>query len=169
MTDEDRETKSEVPQSDASYFHASQTTNSHTDTEGDTHTSASYTEASESIDGTSPAVIAQLSELQIDQVSTIMRVYEGRENVLLELLETKALLKANGANEPPPQFGENDTQTIGTDQSHLHSTPHSPVSNVTTTSDIISQQVMKTNDRNGNNNNHVQQNLRPRPLSHAQR
>ena len=60
-----------------------------------------------SIDGTSPAVIAQVSELlnyvygktsvpgQIDRVSTIMRAYEGREGVLLELLETKALIKAN--------------------------------------------------------------------------
>eukprot|EP00562_Extubocellulus_spinifer_P030885 CAMPEP_0178711746 /NCGR_PEP_ID=MMETSP0699-20121125/18508_1 /TAXON_ID=265572 /ORGANISM="Extubocellulus spinifer, Strain CCMP396" /LENGTH=1240 /DNA_ID=CAMNT_0020360441 /DNA_START=562 /DNA_END=4284 /DNA_ORIENTATION=- len=60
-----------------------------------------------SIDGTSPAVIAQVSELlnyvygktsvpgQIDRVSTIMRAYEGREAVLLELLETKALIKAN--------------------------------------------------------------------------
>ena len=62
----------------------------------------------DSIDGTSPAVIAQVSELlnyvygktsvpgQIDRVSTIMRAYEGREAVLLELLETKALIKANG-------------------------------------------------------------------------
>jgi hypothetical protein len=61
----------------------------------------------DSIDGTSPAVIAQVSELlnyvygktsvpgQIDRVSTIMRAYEGREAVLLELLETKALIKAN--------------------------------------------------------------------------
>ena len=71
---------------------------------------ASYTSgefSGESIDGTSPAVIAQVSELlnfvygktsvpgQIDRVSTIMRAYEGREAVLLELLETKALIKAN--------------------------------------------------------------------------
>jgi hypothetical protein len=65
----------------------------------------------ESIDGTSPAVIAQVSELlnyvygktsvpgQIDRVSTIMRAYEGREAVLLELLETKALIKANREKE----------------------------------------------------------------------
>lgn len=65
----------------------------------------------DSIDGTSPAVIAQVSELlnyvygktsvpgQIDRVSTIMRAYEGREAVLLELLETKALIKANGEKE----------------------------------------------------------------------
>jgi len=70
---------------------------------------SSYTESDdyESIDGTSPEVIAQVSELlnyvygkttvagQIDRVSTIMRAYEGRESILLELLETKALLKAN--------------------------------------------------------------------------
>ncbi|GKY97237.1 hypothetical protein MPSEU_000682100 [Mayamaea pseudoterrestris] len=67
--------------------------------------------SSDSVDGTSPAVIAQVSELlnyvygktsvpgQIDRVSTIMRAYEGREAVLLELLETKALLKANNEKE----------------------------------------------------------------------
>jgi hypothetical protein len=67
--------------------------------------------SSDSIDGTSPAVIAQVSELlnyvygktsvpgQIDRVSTIMRAYEGREAVLLELLETKALIKANREKE----------------------------------------------------------------------
>ena len=67
--------------------------------------------SAESIDGTSPAVIAQVSELlnyvygktsvpgQIDRVSTIMRAYEGREAVLLELLETKALIKANAEKE----------------------------------------------------------------------
>lgn len=71
----------------------------------------SYSEGSsysgDSLDGTSPAIIAQVSELlnyvygktsvagQIDRVSTIMRAYEGREAVLLELLETKALIKAN--------------------------------------------------------------------------
>jgi hypothetical protein len=61
----------------------------------------------ESVDGASPAVIAQISELlnyvygktsvpgQIDRVSTIMKAYEGRESVLIELLETKALMKAN--------------------------------------------------------------------------
>jgi len=66
---------------------------------------------SSSLDGTSPAVIAQISELlnfvygkttvpgQIDRVSTIMRAYEGRESVLLELLETKALIKANEQSE----------------------------------------------------------------------
>jgi len=68
---------------------------------------SSGSESYETIDGSSPAVIAQVSELlnyvygktsvpgQIDRVSTIMRAYEGREAVLLELLETKALLKAN--------------------------------------------------------------------------
>ena len=68
-------------------------------------------EEEDSVDGTSPAVIAQVSELlnyvygktsvpgQIDRVSTIMRAYEGREAVLLELLETKALIKANKEKE----------------------------------------------------------------------
>mmetsp|Transcript_3895 Transcript_3895/g.5301 ORF Transcript_3895/g.5301 Transcript_3895/m.5301 type:complete len:996 (+) Transcript_3895:173-3160(+) len=74
---------------------------------------SSYTDSDEydSIDGTSPAVIAQVSELlnyvygktsvtgQIDRVSTIMRAYEGREAVLLELLETKAIIKANAEND----------------------------------------------------------------------
>ena len=72
---------------------------------------SSYTESDyDSLDGTSPEVIAQVSELlnyvygkttvagQIDRVSTIMRAYEGREAILLELLETKALLKANNEN-----------------------------------------------------------------------
>jgi hypothetical protein len=68
------------------------------------------------VDGTSPAVIAQVSELlnyvygktsvpgQIDRVSTIMRAYEGREAVLLELLETKALIKANKEKENADQL-----------------------------------------------------------------
>ncbi|CAJ1960933.1 unnamed protein product [Cylindrotheca closterium] len=71
----------------------------------------SHDYSDEDIDGTSPAVIAQVSELlnyvygktsvpgQIDRVSTIMRAYEGREAVLLELLETKALIKANREKE----------------------------------------------------------------------
>eukprot|EP00531_Pseudo-nitzschia_arenysensis_P006206 CAMPEP_0116141984 /NCGR_PEP_ID=MMETSP0329-20121206/14666_1 /TAXON_ID=697910 /ORGANISM="Pseudo-nitzschia arenysensis, Strain B593" /LENGTH=874 /DNA_ID=CAMNT_0003637189 /DNA_START=146 /DNA_END=2770 /DNA_ORIENTATION=+ len=78
----------------------------------------------DSIDGTSPAVIAQVSELlnyvygktsvpgQIDRVSTIMRAYEGREAVLLELLETKALIKANREKENAgqlPSFLRNST------------------------------------------------------------
>ena len=82
--------------------------------EGDEDDSVSASESDfsgESIDGTSPAVIAQVSELlnyvygktsvpgQIDRVSTIMRAYEGREAVLLELLETKALIKANSEKE----------------------------------------------------------------------
>ena len=79
---------------------------------GDEDESESGSEYSEdSVDGTSPAVIAQVSELlnyvygktsvpgQIDRVSTIMRAYEGREAVLLELLETKALIKANKEKE----------------------------------------------------------------------
>mmetsp|Transcript_15846 Transcript_15846/g.29903 ORF Transcript_15846/g.29903 Transcript_15846/m.29903 type:complete len:893 (-) Transcript_15846:77-2755(-) len=76
----------------------------------DDNSSYSDSEDADSIDGTSPEVIAQVSELlnyvygkttvagQIDRVSTIMRAYEGREAILLELLETKALIKANGDN-----------------------------------------------------------------------
>lgn len=79
----------------------------------------------DSVDGTSPAVIAQVSELlnyvygktsvpgQIDRVSTIMRAYEGREAVLLELLETKALIKANKEKENAdnlPAFLRNSSQ-----------------------------------------------------------
>jgi hypothetical protein len=79
----------------------------------------------DSVDGTSPAVIAQVSELlnyvygktsvpgQIDRVSTIMRAYEGREAVLLELLETKALIKANKEKENAenlPSFLRNSQQ-----------------------------------------------------------
>lgn len=75
--------------------------------EGDEASETGSEYSGESVDGTSPAVIAQVSELlnyvygktsvpgQIDRVSTIMRAYEGREAVLLELLETKALIKAN--------------------------------------------------------------------------
>lgn len=89
----------------------------------------------DSIDGTSPAVIAQVSELlnyvygktsvpgQIDRVSTIMRAYEGREAVLLELLETKALIKANREKENAgqlPSFLRNSTSAqrkVGNDMS----------------------------------------------------
>lgn len=75
--------------------------------EGSYSDGSSYSAESDGVDGTSPAIIAQVSELlnyvygktsvagQIDRVSTIMRAYEGREAVLLELLETKALIKAN--------------------------------------------------------------------------
>ena len=80
--------------------------------ENDAGSHSSYTDSEyDSVDGTSPAVIAQVSELlnyvygktsvtgQIDRVSTIMRAYEGREGVLLELLETKAVIKAEQENE----------------------------------------------------------------------
>jgi PDZ domain len=79
--------------------------------DGDSVSASGSEFSGESIDGTSPAVIAQVSELlnyvygktsvpgQIDRVSTIMRAYEGREAVLLELLETKALIKANSEKE----------------------------------------------------------------------
>lgn len=75
--------------------------------EGSYYSGEEESEYSDDMDGTSPALIAQVSELlnfvygktsvpgQIDRVSTIMRAYEGRETVLLELLETKALIKAN--------------------------------------------------------------------------
>ncbi|EJK60706.1 hypothetical protein THAOC_18893, partial [Thalassiosira oceanica] len=78
-----------------------------TDDGGSYGSDGSSYSGSDGIDGTSPAIIAQVSELlnfvygktsvagQIDRVSTIMRAYEGREAVLLELLETKALIKAN--------------------------------------------------------------------------
>jgi hypothetical protein len=91
------------------------------------YTSEDYSDSQ--IDGTSPAVIAQVSELlnfvygktsvpgQIDRVSTIMRAYEGRENVLLELLETKALIKANQMNEHPPA-GLISSTNIGSQESH---------------------------------------------------
>ena len=89
----------------------------------------------DSIDGTSPAVIAQVSELlnyvygktsvpgQIDRVSTIMRAYEGREAVLLELLETKALIKANREKENAGQLpsflrnSANAQRTVGNEMS----------------------------------------------------
>lgn len=89
---------------------------------------STYTEEDsdyESIDGTSPAVIAQVSELlnyvygktsvpgQIDRVSTIMRAYEGREAVLLELLETKALLKANAERDSADNLPESLRQNPG--------------------------------------------------------
>merc|ERR1712032_279396 len=74
-------------------------------------TQSSYCDSEhDSVDGSSPAVIAQVSELlnyvygntsvtgQIERVSTIMQSYEGRESVLLELLETKALMKADNKN-----------------------------------------------------------------------
>lgn len=90
--------------------------------EGDEDSESESEYSRESIDGTSPAVIAQVSELlnyvygktsvpgQIDRVSTIMRAYEGREAVLLELLETKALIKANkekGNSDSLPSFLRN--------------------------------------------------------------
>jgi hypothetical protein len=72
----------------------------------------------DSVDGTSPVVIAQVSDLlncvygkttvrkQIERVSAIMRAYEGREALLLQLLETKALIYAheNGSVEELPPY-----------------------------------------------------------------
>lgn len=95
------------------------------------------------VDGTSPAVIAQVSELlnyvygktsvpgQIDRVSTIMRAYEGREAVLLELLETKALIKANKEKENSedlPSFLRNSTNAA---QKNAHELSHSDLPPVT--------------------------------------
>jgi hypothetical protein len=93
--------------------------------EGEEASSSGSEFSRDSVDGTSPAVIAQVSELlnyvygktsvpgQIDRVSTIMRAYEGREAVLLELLETKALIKANKEKENAdnlPSFLRNSQQ-----------------------------------------------------------
>ena len=124
--------------------------------ESDDASHSSYTESDfsgDSIDGTSPAVIAQVSELlnyvygktsvpgQIDRVSTIMRAYEGREAILLELLETKALLKANEdkeasnnlpaalRNNPALQKRQNTSVSMDAD----NPTISSPVSGITTT------------------------------------
>jgi hypothetical protein len=86
------------------------------DDEGSYSEGSSYTgdDSGDDVDGTSPATIAQVSELlnyvygktsvagQIDRVSTIMRAYEGREAVLLELLETKAIIKANADSNRDP-------------------------------------------------------------------
>jgi len=105
--------------------------------EGDEDNSESGSDYSrDSVDGTSPAVIAQVSELlnyvygktsvpgQIDRVSTIMRAYEGREAVLLELLETKALIKANKEKENAdnlPSFLRNSQLTQAQkDASEVH-------------------------------------------------
>ena len=101
------------------------------DEEGDERSASGSEYSGDSVDGTSPAVIAQVSELlnyvygktsvpgQIDRVSTIMRAYEGREAVLLELLETKALIKANKEKENAdnlPAFLRNSA--------HLHAAAH---------------------------------------------
>uniref|UniRef100_A0A7S2L1S9 PDZ domain-containing protein n=1 Tax=Leptocylindrus danicus TaxID=163516 RepID=A0A7S2L1S9_9STRA len=88
--------------------------------------SGEESEYSDDMDGTSPALIAQVSELlnfvygktsvpgQIDRVSTIMRAYEGRETVLLELLETKALIKANSVKaEQGQEVDDHDASGVG--------------------------------------------------------
>jgi len=104
------------------------------------------------LDGTSPAVIAQVSELlnyvygktsvagQIDRVSTIMRAYEGREAVLLELLETKALIKANADTSSdssgiPMSLRENPglNGVVGTPNVTEKTAPQTPVSALTAT------------------------------------
>ena len=87
-------------------------------------------EDSDEIDTTSPALIAQVSELlnfvygktsvpaQIDRVSTIMRAYEGRESVLLELLETKALIKANSVKSTGDKEGTPNYEEMNQDDYH---------------------------------------------------
>jgi hypothetical protein len=94
----------------------------------DDHSSYSESEDADSIDGTSPEVIAQVSELlnyvygkttvagQIDRVSTIMRAYEGREAILLELLETKALIKANSDKGNLEDLPESLRDNLGLDK-----------------------------------------------------
>ena len=134
------------------------------DEEGSYSDGSSYTgdDSGDDVDGTSPATIAQVSELlnyvygktsvagQIDRVSTIMRAYEGREAVLLELLETKALIKANAdSNRDPadmpmslrnsPGLNSNNNATKGgsgggsniTGESSKKLTPQTPVSVLT--------------------------------------
>ncbi len=109
----------------------------------------SHSDDYESIDGTSPDVIAKVSELlnyvygktsvpgQIDRVSTIMRAYEGRTSVLLELLETKALLKANAAaaadEEPIPDSLKENPGLMSRDAAvNANGQPVlSPISNMT--------------------------------------
>lgn len=105
---------------------------------------SSYTGDS-GMDGTSPAIIAQVSELlnyvygktsvagQIDRVSTIMRAYEGREPVLLELLETKALIKANAdtngdVSEIPQSVRENPGLNTNSDSGMSPIAAESPAS-----------------------------------------
>lgn len=127
--------------------------------EGDEDVSESGSDYSrDSVDGTSPAVIAQVSELlnyvygktsvpgQIDRVSTIMRAYEGREAVLLELLETKALIKANKEKENAdnlPSFLRNSQLTQAQkDASEAHN-------NNNTTSGLPPVTPMATNPEQG--------------------
>ena len=125
----------------------------------------------DSIDGTSPAVIAQVSELlnyvygktsvpgQIDRVSTIMRAYEGREAVLLELLETKALIKANSEKENAgilPSFLRNSVDGAGVEQqqesSHTVPSVHDDISSM---SGVSSPAIIIPTDNvvHHNNNN----------------
>ena len=123
--------------------------------EDDSYSDASSYTGDSGLDGTSPAIIAQVSELlnyvygktsvagQIDRVSTIMRAYEGREAVLLELLETKALIKANAdttgdASEIPMSLRENPGLNTNSDGGGTPATaekpaPQTPVSALTGT------------------------------------
>jgi len=135
-----------------------QRTNPEVSDDASQETDSSCTTDSEygSIDGTSPAVIAQVSELlnyvygkttvpgQIDRVSTIMRAYDGREAVLLELLETKALIKANadndGVNNLPERLKNNPALMISPENNNNNqgydepdARLKSPVSNIVAT------------------------------------
>ncbi len=127
---------------------------------GDNDDHSDYSEESDydSIDGTSPEVIAQVSELlnyvygkttvagQIDRVSTIMRAYEGREAILLELLETKALLKANNdkgsLEDLPDSLKDNpglQQNPSGAEVQVKENNIMSPISNMTNPSNQVSQ------------------------------
>jgi len=123
--------------------------------EEDSYSEASSYTGESGMDGTSPAIIAQVSELlnyvygktsvagQIDRVSTIMRAYEGREAVLLELLETKALIKANAdtngdVSEIPQSVRENPGLNTNPDSAGIPSAtatekpaPQTPLSALT--------------------------------------
>jgi hypothetical protein len=132
----------------------------------------------DSIDGTSPEVIAQVSELlnyvygktsvagQIDRVSTIMRAYEGRESILIELLETKALMKTNneeGGHENLPEYLQNSPALQSNPNEPLvppvspklnddvaPNTPKSPMVNISNT---LNEGAFNPNDSIGNEQN----------------
>lgn len=119
--------------------------------EEDSYSDASSYTGESGMDGTSPAIIAQVSELlnyvygktsvagQIDRVSTIMRAYDGREAVLLELLETKALIKANAdtngnVSEIPQSVRENPGLKTNSDEGGTEKpAPQTPLSALTPT------------------------------------
>jgi len=87
-----------------------------------------------------------------------MRAYEGREAILLELLETKALLKANAdkeeANNLPAVLrnnpGLNTRESAGGTGNINNETMSSPISGITASSDDKSGVVLSGNVRNTN-------------------